>query len=153
MRFDEDGWSVVFFAHSYDRTALNDKDSSDKDRKYMAVLNGIIKAFKDSKDFKYDCNDKIFEKHIDAKFSTYKKADVIGGFIGDYHTDAVDYDDGIPYILTANAVMYCTSESFYVQRSDGDKTELLFDIVTINKKERTIYVTRIGAGEDRVVKY
>ena len=41
----------------------------------------------------------------------------------------------------------------YLPRTDGDKTELLFDIVTINKKERTIYVTRVGSGEDRVIKY
>ena len=33
------------------------------------------------------------------------------------------------------------------------KAELLFDVVTINKKERTIHITRVGAGEDRVIKY
>lgn len=38
-------------------------------------------------------------------------------------------------------------------RAGGDKSEVLFDIVTVDKGKRTVYLTRVGAGEDREVKY
>lgn len=38
-------------------------------------------------------------------------------------------------------------------RRDGDKTELLYDIVTIDKKKRRIFITRVGAGKDREISY
>ena len=92
--------------------------------------------------------------NINVDFKEYTKAEIIGVFVGDYHTDAVEKDSaGIPYILTANAVMYCTSNPSYVKRYDGDKSEILFDVVTVDKKKRKIYITRVGAGEDRVVEY
>ena len=66
------------------------------------------------------------------------------------------YYESIPFVFTGNAVMYCDNVSTpgrYLERYDGDKSELLFDIVAVSKKERTIHIIRIGAGEDRIVKY
>lgn len=56
-------------------------------------------------------------------------------------------------MFTANSVTYYSGSKTAVPRADGDKTEILFDIVTIDKNERKIYLTRMGAGEDRVVSY
>ena len=38
-------------------------------------------------------------------------------------------------------------------RRDGDETEILFDVLTVDKEKRMIYVVRVGSGENRVVKY
>ena len=96
-----------------------------------------------------------FKLQVNTAFASSKKADVIGFFVGDYHIDAVEKSSaGIPYILTGNAVMYYASYNpNSLPREDGDKSELLFDVMTINRKERTIHITRVGAGEDRIVKY
>ena len=42
---------------------------------------------------------------------------------------------------------------YSVPRIDGDKSELLFDIVTIDRDKRIIYTTRIGAGRDKKINY
>ena len=42
---------------------------------------------------------------------------------------------------------------YNTHRVDGNKTEILFDIVTIDRDNKTIYLNRVGYGEDRVVKY
>ena len=57
--------------------------------------------------------------------------------------------EGIPVIYIGNVIMY----KYAVPRIDGDKSELLFDIVTIDRKNRVIHTTRIGAGEDRTINY
>ena len=38
-------------------------------------------------------------------------------------------------------------------RRDGDETELLFDVVTVDPEKRKIYVVRVGSGENREVEY
>ena len=151
--FNEEGWTVMFFLHSSALPGKKREELGDI-RIRMAVLNDIICAFKTGGKFKYDSDEKDFEIHVSVDFSNYKKADIAGVFVGDYHTDKIETDKcGTPYILTGNAVMYSTSSPSYVQRRDGDKSELLFDVVTVDKAERMIYVTRVGGGENRKVKY
>ncbi len=72
--------------------------------------------------------------------------------MGDYHYDDVVYYEDIPLILTGNAVMYDKGAKNRVRR-DGDETELLFDVVTVDKEKRKIYVVRVGSGENREIKY
>ena len=65
----------------------------------------------------------------------------------------VDYTKGkIPKIFTGNAVTYRGRKEL-PPRDDGDKTEILFDMVTVNKKMRNIHLTRVGSGNDRDVQY
>ena len=49
--------------------------------------------------------------------------------------------------------MYWVAGTKYNERRDGDKTELLFDIVVFDKKQHTFNVIRVGAGEDREVSF
>ena len=51
-----------------------------------------------------------------------------------------------------NSVMYVNGGN-PLMRFDGTKNEILFDIGTINRKERTLTLTRVGAGEDRVFSF
>ena len=123
--------------------------------RHLSVLTDIVDSYKNGEEISkiYYEDEPDFKLQVDTAFSSSKKADIIGFFVGDYHTDAVEFSNArIPYILTSNLVMY-SPPHYTVQRHDGDKSEILFDVVTINRKERTIYVTRVGGGEDRVIKY
>lgn len=88
---------------------------------------------------------------ITTDFSDYKKCDIAAVFVGHIHTDAEIVEDGIHYISTANSVMYMSDPN--IVRNDGDKTELLMDVITINTEKRTVNLTRVGAGEDRSFNY
>lgn len=150
--FNEDSWSVIFISHSVALPTENKENLGDI-RVRMSLLKELIEAYKKGGQCSLKWEERDLGVNIDADFSHYKRAEVICCMVGDYHIDAVVYDNGnTPYVLTANAVTYCTPEH-ELQRCDGDKTELLFDIVTVNKKERKLYITRVGAGKDRVVEY
>ena len=60
---------------------------------------------------------------------------------------AVEYD-GIWYIEKGCSVMY-TGATDCIPHKDGDKSELLFDVLTIFPSKRTVYMTRVGVAEDR----
>ena len=65
----------------------------------------------------------------------------------------VDYTKGnIPKILTANSVTYRRPQD-RPTRNDGDKSEMFFDMVTVNKKTKNIHLTRVGCGNDRDAQY
>ena len=103
---------------------------------------------------KYPRDKKYFENEFEcvvkAEFSKYKRADITACFGGHYHADFEQYSKtSVPFIYTGNVIMY----EYRVPRIDGDKSELLFDVVTIDKEKRTIFMTRIGAGEDRKIQY
>lgn len=153
LNFNEEGWNIVFVTHSIQRpsdTTANEKELF----RHLKVLTELTDAYKRGEKYAFDSDEKYFGLHIDVDFSQYKRGDIIAFLVGDFHTDAVEKSkSGINYILTANAVMYCTSSPSYVQRKDGDKTEILFDVITVNKKTRTIHIVRVGAGEDRIINY
>lgn len=153
LKFDEDCWSVAFFMHSVLRPGHEEKEIT----RHLSVLTDIVDAYKKGEEISksYYEDEPDFKLQVNTAFASSKKADVIGFFVGDYHIDAVEKSSaGIPYILTGNAVMYYASYNpNSLPREDGDKSELLFDVMTINRKERTIHITRVGAGEDRIVKY
>lgn len=150
--FEEEGWGVMFFQHSL---ALPDKKPEElgEIRKHMSVLNDIAECYHNGEDINQDYYDGHFKLHVKADFSQCIRGEIIAFFVGDYHVDKVTRNrSGIPYILTANCVMYCGSPSS-VGRKDGEISELLFDIVTVDRKRRKIYMTRVGAGNDREIEY
>ena len=149
LSFDEEGWSVMFFSHSY----ISDGYKDDKLLKNLYGMHEIIAAFKNRTMCDEYFGEGDLERHIKADFTKGIPADVIGCFIGDYHEDRISFDRGVPYILTANSVTYYSGSPSAVPRADGDKTELLYDIVTVDKNKRKIYLTRVGAGEDRELSY
>ena len=89
-----------------------------------------------------------FEVKVDADFTSSDRGNIIAYFAGHYHADIIQHSEaGIPYIYVSNFIMYNT------HRVDGNKSEILFDIVTIDRDNKIIYLNRVGYGEDRVVKY
>ena len=88
---------------------------------------------------------------VDVDFSD-AKGELIGYFSGHMHKDyvyaAADYF-GFNIVTTACDTDLNTS----VTKTAGTVTEQSFDVFTVNRKTRTVYATKIGAGEDRVIQY
>lgn len=153
LSFDEEGWSVIFVTHSV-LSPSADKTNPKLITLYLDLLNQITCAYKKGEDIHKTFDSGDFERRVDADFSKRIRADIIGFFVGDYHRDIVERNEAdIPYIMTSKAVVFIPPNNQDYDRKDGDKSEILFDIVTIDKKDRKIYTTRVGIGEDRVVEY
>ena len=74
-------------------------------------------------------------------------------FTGHVHHDSIDtttLECPLITIISAGASVNWGEEP---ERTFNTDTETSFDIVTINRKTRTIYCTRVGAGEDRKIEY
>ena len=118
LKVKSDDWCVAIFTHS---VALpNEKREVCLEAfRRLRFLNGLIDAYKNADRYTYTSDEKHFENTVDVDFSEYPRAEVIGFFVGDYHTDLIDRSaSGTPYILTGNAVMYCTNSPTYQQRHD-----------------------------------
>lgn len=78
-------------------------------------------------------------------------ANIIGIFCGHCHADAVVTDDLPCPIVTVN----CAINSPYdgTSRTANSVKETAIDIVSIDKANRKIYTTRLGAGNDREISY
>lgn len=134
LKFDDCAWKIVFFAHSV-------KDE------YTEMISELADAFAERKVLKKSYGQVIGETLIDADF-TKADAKIICFMCGHYHKDFTERTKGgIPCIYGGNTIMYETP----LKRCDGDKSELLFDFVTLNGEN--IYVTRVGAGESKTVRH
>ena len=74
-----------------------------------------------------------------------------GVFAGHTHEDAIDTSLGYP-VVTIDCAGNKTAAADRTFTNASDQ-ETLLDVVTINKATRTIYLTRLGVGEDRTVTY
>ena len=145
---------IIITAHSFAfPSKIKDGTVTDKDDDRIYYLNYILDAYKNGGRIQQKFGNDEFEVNVEADFSNRKRGNIIGCFAGHHHKDIIEYSDsGIPYIYIANFMMY-NEPANGLERLDGDKSEMLFDMVTIDRKKRTIYLTRVGAGEDREVNY
>ena len=81
------------------------------------------------------------------------KGEIIAMFAGHVHQDTVDTTTLACPLITIISAGAPVNEGESPNRTFFTDTETSFDVVTINRKTRTIYCTRVGAGEDRVIKY
>lgn len=144
-------YDMVLFAHSALRPSAIKKITAIKSKSSkLGVLMPLLDAYKRGERLEERFYEKEFALNISVDYSDKKRGNVVGLFVGHYHDDYVEYtDSGIPFVFSANFFM----AECHVPRSVGDHSELLFDMVTIDRKNRTIYATRVGAGEDRTASY
>lgn len=142
---------IVVVAHSILRPSLTDKEKKGKSPShYLEVITMVLDAYKNGEKIEEILYEGDFSLHVNVNYSDSVRGNILGLFVGHYHDDYIEYTkSGIPCIFTANFTM----AECKVPRRVGDKTEVLFDIVTIDRNVRTLYLTRVGAGEDRVVEY
>lgn len=89
---------------------------------------------------------------VHADFSE-AKGEVAAFFYGHIHRDSIDtttYSFPTISITTAGADVRDTDPP---ERIPGTATETAMDIVTLDTANRMIYMNRLGAGEDRMVRY
>ncbi len=123
-------------------------EASDDEDDRIRYINDILDAYKKGSKINETYGKGDFEVRVDADFTSSERGNIIAYFAGHHHEDIIQHSvAGIPYIYVSNFIMYNT------HRVDGNKTEILFDIVTIDRDDKTIYLNRVGYGEDRVVKY
>ncbi len=139
----DESYDIVVVGHTF-----NFED--DKEAPRLKLVNDILDAYKNggSVDSEY-CEDD-FEVYVKADFKSVKRGNIIACFAGHYHRDMVKYTTaGIPLIFTDCSIMY----NYRTKRTDGEKSEIIFDMVTIDRDVKKIYVVRVGAGSDRIVEY
>lgn len=85
------------------------------------------------------------------------KGEIAGVFAGHTHLSEMRYTGNNPMYSTCPLITTTNSVGGVVRdgttRKDGEDTEFAMDVVTLDKANHTIYVTRLGAGVDREVSY
>lgn len=149
LKTENEEYGILLIIHSVD---MSSSVAATAKRPYLAVLSEILECYQKGQECWIELEHEDFGVKVQADFSRYVRSKVLGVLVGHYHRDMVSYGEGgFPYIFTANSVMYYEGKPTELERTDGDASELLFDVITINRKEGKMYITRVGAGEDRVV--
>lgn len=144
-----EGYGAIIATH----VPLNVEYTVDK-----AQIIGIINAYNGKKSFTGNYTGGVSgwsNSSVNVNFSS-AKGEVIAVFAGHVHGDSIDGTSlSCPLftILSAGASANEPYKETAPTRTKGTDTETSFDIVTINRKTRTIYCTRVGAGSDRSVIY
>ena len=141
--FPNDGWSVAFFTH---RTLSHIKTGA------LGEFRGIIAAinYKNSYSTTYtDYNNDTYDINVNFSKGGHRVLFVANGH---EHYDSLDTDtgNGINYFMTMCDALYKDDNT--VAERVGINTQA-FDVITINKKTKTVNLTRIGNGTDRSFKY
>jgi hypothetical protein len=133
LKFNEPGWGVVFFSHQ-----------PISNHGHANLSNPTVV---------YD----LLNEYVSS--SDANKADIIGWFSGHLHKDLMykqaSNGTNLPFTQViissdATAIAY-TEETKHAQ--DGSDQSHCIDFVTINRKDRTVKITRLGIGNNREFSY
>ena len=73
---------------------------------------------------------------------------------GHWHIDLLEYTPGgIPYVFTEAFVEDSPQSTEKHKRIAGTKSEILFDVISIDLDSKMLYISRVGSGLDRRVSY
>jgi len=120
----------------------------------LQVFKDIIAAYvnKDTYDCDFTREAEWQSYSISGDFSD-AKGELIAIFHGHKHMDEIDTTSFvIPFIGITSASAGARDENAPT-RTVGTSTETAIDVVTIDRKNRTIYMTRLGVGNDRSINY
>jgi len=140
-------WSVILCTHEVPaETGLGPKNYD--------VAMGIIDAFR--KHTKYEKTTHYEDApHCDAHIScdfTGRGGNFIVWVGGHAHHDLIKDFNGIQ-TMTVNCDCTHNSKLSAFEHVAGTTTEQAFDILTVDKNNHKVYVTRIGCGENREFEY
>lgn len=118
------------------------------------IFKGIVDAFTSRTDYQgsYIGMEEWQSTDITVNYE-YADGEIVAVFQGHNHEDAVhDYFKNVPCInvTTAGAYWSVKGEN-HVERIRGTETEFAADVVVVDREKRTIYITRLGAGDDRMI--
>lgn len=84
---------------------------------------------------------------------TSAKGDLLGWFGGHYHADDITVRNGVTYITTIADCMSVWDIPNVPTKEVGTTSEQAFDVATVDRANRRVNLTRIGAGSDRSFTY
>lgn len=145
-------WSVIVVTHV--PPFAENVGGYHRDTRNSEIALGILGAFKNRGTYSGNSLSTVeseFQVNISADF-TGKGGDVICWVTGHVHTDnIVDSPNGITLVTTLND--HKTRLSSSTSGTSGTISEQAFDIFTIDKANKRVYLTRIGMGSDREFEY
>lgn len=141
-----DEWTVQVFGHCSLFQEIGDRE----------VMQGVLKAYKDKTTYTGSyagvSDNGYYAVSVNVDF-TNAKGEFVGYIHGHNHTDNLHTSYGFNIIGTRCDAKEENDATLKAERVIGTITEQSFDVFTVNKAERKIYVTKIGAGSDRVIDY
>lgn len=140
LHFEEEDWAVVFISHC----PISGQDPGCIRDAHLVL--GILSAFL-GKRYYYDHINGADCVNVDVDFQNAVNADLIGWFSGQTHNDSVTTLE-----LSIDPDLYNFPFSVVTIEADGDLGHSI-DFVTIDKVQRTVFLTRLGHGESRSFTY
>lgn len=152
LRTPSNDWTIVVASHTppykgeilaYDYPTHNEE-----------LVRGLVKAYKDKGSYSGSSKSETPSDIIANISADYSNGggDVAVWLSGHVHYDnAVVTPEGIPLVTTLNDGSRRWLDA--PVRTPGTIREQALDVITVNKNERKLYFTRIGAGADRVINY
>ena len=136
------GYGAVIGMHN----AISPRDS--------AVFADIVEAYNNKEwcNSIYTGEQEWQSSKIVENFS-HAKGEIIAIFQGHNHKDYIDTETFAVPCITITTAGADVRDDLPVERIAGTSTETAVDVVTIDRENHIIYLTRLGAGEDRSVHY
>ena len=153
LKFDEEGWTVLVFMHMMQKPETS---TTAHTRTHYAVRM-VLDAYKAGTSISGIIpEDETVPNRVECNydFSNYKRAEIAGLVAGHWHIDLVEYTPGgIPYIFTEAFVENNKHLTEKHKRIAGTKSEILFDVISIDTNSKMLYISRVGSGLDRRISY
>ena len=144
-------YDIIINTHSVLRPiGMTEEEKAKNQNSRLEILNFIVDAYNKGERLSGTYYEDDLKVTVDTDFGAENHGEIIAVMVGHFHRDyLMATDSGIPYIATANLFLAECHEP----RNIGDETELLFDVVTVDRERRKITVTRIGSGKGRTINY
>ncbi|MBQ7801713.1 MAG: metallophosphoesterase [Oscillospiraceae bacterium] len=149
-----DDWAVVTASHA----PLNDDYASafGGNAGDHVLMRGLLAAYKNKQSFtgSFAGTYGADAVSVSANFAS-ARGQYIAHFAGHCHADTSGVYGGITVVTTRCDGHEENDETStqYKERAAGTVTEQSFDIITVDRAARTIHATKIGAGDDRTIRY
>ena len=149
LQFEEDGWAVVIAAHV---PPIADYDAAYRDE---AILRGILNAFAEGMVYSgsYGSEGEWDYVSVTCDFSSGHPAQLVGFFAGHVHRDTMDTDSYAWPVVTITSDADLSYDETEAERTLGTDREHALDIVTIDRENGLVSLTRLGVGGDRAFSF
>lgn len=143
-------WQVILFTHV---NPFNEgMIGADSLAHNSSILLEIIDAFKAGGNYVSRASTGDFAQSVSIDFSARGKGNVIAFFYGHTHSEQVLTRNGIKYISTWNdCARKSESNPDAPTRAVGTISEICLNIMTIDLKQKRIFMTKVGVGDDLII--
>lgn len=135
---DFNEWQVLIFTHAFEKTKYH--DSVKNFEKVYSILN----AFQNGEE-------KDIDENLHVNFKAQGKGTLIAVITGHHHADTTVIKNGILTISVRTAAI--NADKIEGSEEKRNKNDISFGIFSIDIKNKIIYETKVGRGNDRKWSY